>query len=260
MPDEVRIDYDLGARGPNLQSRVWELRGRSWVGAIQFVSVRAITGMLECLQMQVERGRMTIGDREYPYYLPLEALQPGRRSVALYRRLAALVWVGLSERAIELPVAWRFVQERRWTSMLEVGNVLGYWYDVPPHVVVDKYERGGGILNEDIATYVAPERFDLIVSISTLEHIGFDESPRDPAKFLRVVRKLEMMRAPRGRLFFSVPTGYNPAVDRAVLTGELGAYDLRAVVSDPGRGQRFREVPVLEAVNRPHGIVFASLG
>lgn len=255
-----RIEYDLGSTGRELQQRLWELRGLSWAGAVRLASVRAARGLLECGRLQVDRQHLALGGRDYPYYAPLEMFRPGRRTAPLYRRLAALLWVALSERVVELPVAWAYLRERPSTAVLEVGNVLGYWYDAPARVIVDRYERLPGVVNEDITTYHPAAPFDLIMSISTLEHVGFDESPRDPGKFLRALQHLESLRKPHGRMFISVPTGYNPSVEEAIRSGAFGAYELRAVVGDPGRRRGFHEVRVEEALSKPLGIVFATRG
>jgi hypothetical protein len=51
----------------------------------------------------------------------------------------------------------------------KIGNVLSH-YVISDHVIVDKYEFGNSILN-----YSPGTKFDLIVSISTFEHLGYDK-------------------------------------------------------------------------------------
>jgi SAM-dependent methyltransferase len=210
--------------------------------------------------MQLDQDRLTIGGREYRYYTPLEMLRSGRRTAPFRRRVAGLLWVGLAERCVELPVARQFLRERHWNTLLEIGNVLGYWYDLPPHVIVDKYERGPGILNQDLVDYRPAEPFDVVVSISTLEHIGFDESPRDPGKFLRAVRAVERLRAPGGAILLTVPLGYNPEVDRAVRSEEFADYETHALIGDPSRRRGYREVPVPDALSHGEGLLIATQG
>src|SRR5215207_4369431 len=95
-----------------------------------------------------------------------------------------------SERAVELPIAWRRVRRTDATSTLEIGNVLSNYFPVR-HLVVDKYERVPGVINEDVVDFSPPGKYDLIVSISTLEHVGWDPpEPRDPLKLLRAVDNL----------------------------------------------------------------------
>src|SRR5580700_9638633 len=53
-----------------------------------------------------------------------------------------------TERGVEIAVVKDFLQGRPGET-LELGNVLQHYYDVP-HDVVDKYESGPGVLNEDI--------------------------------------------------------------------------------------------------------------
>jgi hypothetical protein len=104
---------------------------------------------------------------------------------------------------------------------LEVGNVLSHYGRVS-HRIVDKYERGRGVENRDV---LAVEDRDLayVVSISTLEHVGWDESERDEEKALRALNHLRTLLAPSGRLFVSILLGHHPALTKAVFDGEARA-------------------------------------
>jgi hypothetical protein len=127
-----------------------------------------------------------------------------------------------TERAVELPVVWDAVRAHPPSRVLEVGNVLAHYYPVR-HAVVDKYERADGVINRDVVD-LRPERdYDLIVSISTLEHVGFDEpqGDRDPEKILRAVDALSACLSPRGRMLVTLPFGYNPHLDRLLDQGGL---------------------------------------
>jgi hypothetical protein len=118
-----------------------------------------------------------------------------------------------NERAVELPVMWRELRRHGGgAGVLEVGNVLGHYYDTG-HPVLDKYEQHGRVTwNEDVVAFRPPFAPELVLSVSTLEHVGFSESPRDPAKFRQAIDALAGWLAPGGRLVFTVPIGYNPAV------------------------------------------------
>ena len=117
------------------------------------------------------------------------------------------------ERTWELPFARRLLADATdaGRSMLEVGDVLGRPYG--DRVVVDRYERGDGIVSTDLLEYRPGCSFDRIRSVSTLEHLGFDEAPRRPGAFRRAFEHLyEERLAPGGRLVFTVPLGHNPEV------------------------------------------------
>jgi hypothetical protein len=118
-----------------------------------------------------------------------------------------------NERAVEVPLVWSELQRRGDSrGVLEVGNVLGHYFDIA-HPVLDKYERFRTVTwNEDIVAFQPPFASELVLSISTLEHVGHSESPRDPAKFRQAIDAIAGWLAPGGRLLFTVPLGYNPAV------------------------------------------------
>lgn len=151
----------------------------------------------------------------------------------------------LNERAVEVPLAQRTLTRRRG-EVLEVGNVLSH-YGTSGHTVVDRYERAPGVVNEDVADFVPGRALDLIVSVSTLEHVGFDEQPLDPDKPLRVVRMLADKLAPGGLLWATLPVGYNPALDDAVRAGRLPFTRIRALRRS-GPGLSWRETDVETAL------------
>ena len=74
-------------------------------------------------------------------------------------------------------------------------------------------------------------RFDLIVSVSTLEHVGLDEQRREPGKAAAAVRRLTSMLAPGGLLWMTVPVGYNPDLEQAIRRRRCA----RALVEHVGR-------------------------
>ena len=123
-------------------------------------------------------GEFTLGGESYP----------------LLRRRYGLTWV--TERAVEVPVAQRLLERHRDERVLEVGNVLSHYGPVA-HEVVDKYERAAGVRNADVLDLPSEPGYDLIVSVSTLEHVGRDEQPPEPERALRAFEHLRAAAPPR---------------------------------------------------------------
>ena len=129
-----------------------------------------------------------------------------------------------TERRVEAPVALTFVEAHlpSDSNWLEVGNTL-HRFRAAPHLVVDKYETAPSVLNFDVLDYHPAQKLGLVVSVSTLEHVGFDEVPAEAGKFERAVRHLYTNCLTEGGwLLVTLPTGYNPEVDRVLLEGSLG--------------------------------------
>ena len=148
----------------------------------------------------------------------------------------------LNERAVEVPLAAAVLAEAGDRRVLEVGNVLAHYLPVS-HPVVDKYEQAPGVHNVDVVDIDLPGPFDLVLAISTLEHVGFDEEVRDPGKPARAIAHLASLLAPGGRLWCTFPVGYNPALDEGLRTGGLGFTRLTAL-RRTGRDNRWEQVPV----------------
>jgi len=86
---------------------------------------------------------------------------------------------------------------------------------------VDKYEKAEGVINQDVIDFQPSKKYDLMVSISTLEHVGWDEKPRDPMKVLYAIKNLKELLAPRGKIVVTLPMGYNPVLDKFLRKGEI---------------------------------------
>jgi SAM-dependent methyltransferase len=150
----------------------------------------------------IKRGRFQFQGKTYPYF---------------YRRYNRTFD---NERIVEVPVVWDEVKRHAPAHVLEIGNVLGRYFP-RTHRVVDKYERAPGVTNADVVDFQPAQSYDLIATISTLEHVGWDEEPRDPVKFLRAVDHLATLLAPGGTLLVTLPMGYNPEVDRFLAEGRV---------------------------------------
>jgi len=122
-----------------------------------------------------------------------------------------------NERSVEVPIALELLGSYEGQPVLEVGNVLSYYVDTD-HEVLDKYEAAPGVINADAVGFDPGRKYGLILSISTLEHVGRDEEPREPGKPLAAIRNLAGLLASGGRMVATVPIGLNPDLDRLLLS------------------------------------------
>ena len=130
-----------------------------------------------------------------------------------------------NERSVEIPIAAAELERHAGGRVLEVGNVLSHYLPVA-HEVVDKYESAAGVANVDVVEHRGGP-YDLILSVSTLEHVGWDEDVRDEHKALRAIEHLAGLLAPGGELFVTFPLGHNHPLDAQLFAGELGFDETR---------------------------------
>lgn len=139
-----------------------------------------------------------------------------------------------NERRVEVPIIWDIIKDKESTKVLEVGNVLSHYFPIK-HDVVDKYEKGASVINEDILTYKPKKKYDYIVSISTIEHVGWDEAKKDKMKIIQTLNNLKGMLSRNGKIIFTVPLGYNPPMDDMIVNKKLNLdeqYYLKRVSRD----------------------------
>lgn len=128
-----------------------------------------------------------------------------------------------NERALEVSLIKYYYDQYAPDQILEVGNVLKHYFPLK-HQVVDKYEKHPEVINEDILTFKPQKnkKYSLILAISTLEHVGWDEYPRDPQKIPAVLTHLYSLLKKNGQIVFSVPLGYNHDLDNALRSRQIG--------------------------------------
>jgi SAM-dependent methyltransferase len=170
----------------------------------------------------------------------------GETYVCVHHRHKA-TW--LNERAVELSVAKGGLDAADHGRVLEVGDVLRHYFRCE-HPVVDKYEHGTQVIPVDVLDYRPRERYDLVLSVSTLEHVGWDEEPRDPDRALAAIEHLAGLLTPGGRLLVTLPVGYNRVLDRAIADGSTPFTSVRALRR--GSGGTWRELPPSEVWDAPY--------
>jgi hypothetical protein len=142
----------------------------------------------------------------------------------------------LNERRVEIPIAELFLagvgaragETGEAPAVLEVGNVLSHYGLAEPiaggtYRIVDLFEVAEGVENVDL--FDIEGEYDAIVSISTIEHVGWEGQPEDldPGAAIAALEHLRGLLAPGGQLLVTVPTGYHLPLDEVLLSGESGA-------------------------------------
>jgi hypothetical protein len=131
-------------------------------------------------------------------------------------------WTWRNERCVELALGRHVLAGRAPETVIEVGNVLPL-AGFGGHTVVDKYELGDGVRNVDIMEFEPDRRFGLAISISTLEHVGWDEVPQEPGKAQAALQRLAELA---DDLLITVPVGYHPEFERAFVDGPFDTVEL----------------------------------
>jgi len=188
---------------------------------------------------QLHRGTFRLDGRDFPYVV--HPYNPTWRN----------------ERIVELAVARDALERHRGERILEVGHVMGHYGHVG-HDVVDLYERAPGVHNVDIVAFDPAEKYDLIVTVSTLEHVGFDEDGDDePDKPVEAVGHLKRLLRPGGELCATVPLGYNQQLDRRVRADALG-FDRTSYLKRTSQLNRWQQVGVDEVRKARYGVPFPA--
>jgi hypothetical protein len=126
------------------------------------------------------------------------------------------------------------------------------------HTVLDKYEVIPGVLNDDIADFVPEVPFDSVVAISTLEHVGWDETPREPAKVFRAIDNVKnCVGNPGGRVLVTMPIGHNKALDAGLRAGDV-TFPEESWLVRRNRRNEWAEVERDEALSKEYGSPYTN--
>ncbi|MEE9378712.1 MAG: hypothetical protein V3V33_11840, partial [Candidatus Lokiarchaeia archaeon] len=125
-----------------------------------------------------------------------------------------------AERAVEIPIIIEILKRNKGKRILEIGNVLSHYFS-HKHDILDKYEKGEGVINEDIVNFYPKKKYDLIISISTLEHVGWHEAIKEPLKILNAIEHLKSYLTNKGEFVFTIPIGENPFLDNLLKENKI---------------------------------------
>lgn len=125
-----------------------------------------------------------------------------------------------NERTIELAIVFDMIKKFEGSKILEIGNVTQNYKIIEDIDILDKYEKGYRVINKDIMKY--DKQYDLIVSISTFEHIGQDEEEKRASKVFDAIEHCKKMLLPGGKLLITIPTCYNVYLDNIVTNNTIG--------------------------------------
>jgi hypothetical protein len=223
----------------NSQKHIYNSTANMWVSFIRRV------GMWEFVMMLV---RHALADRLIAR-LPKKTFSFNGATLEYFYAKYNITWV--TERVLEVPIGLYALREAGAAGTLEVGNVLGH-YIKAEHTVLDKFERQPGIINEDILSYQPGRTFDLIVSISTFEHIGYeDDGDPDAEKIRAAIDACQKLLSPKGRLLITVPFGYNPFLDRYLAEDRI--VPAKATFYEKVTNLDWKQTTKLEALKRKYG-------
>lgn len=129
-----------------------------------------------------------------------------------------------NERDIEIPFGADVLRRTRVQRVLEVGNAMQITHpDLRERDIVCMYDKQGGpqdVHRVDVLGWDGGP-YGLILSISTLEHIGYEyacaDGVCDQSRAIDAVTHLTRLLAPRGRLIFTIPIGFHNELVEHVL-------------------------------------------
>lgn len=143
----------------------------------------------------------------------------------------------ICERAVEVPVGIFLLEQAQSAgkSALEIGAVLPHYRPGWPedgHTVIDLHEVYPGVTNADVLTWEPPHLFDLIISISTLDHLHDYDEFREA-----LIRISFWLKPDRGLLYVTLPFGQPASVGGG---SWLDEFSLRASLWPPPCRYPFR--------------------
>jgi hypothetical protein len=176
-------------------------------------------------------------------FAPKKFFKYKEKEFPYFKHKKSLTWT--NERAIEIPIAKKYVDDYSGKKILEVGAVLPHYFPKIDKDTIDKFEKGEGIINEDVTTFKPSKKYDLIVSISTLEHVGFDDDVKDSEGTLKAINNLrDSCLNDGGKLVVTLPIGYNKWSDESLFSGKLGFQEMVAYKRE--KKNIWKEVPFQE--------------
>ncbi|MBP6857555.1 hypothetical protein KBC25_03975 [Candidatus Pacearchaeota archaeon] len=160
-----------------------------------------------------------------------------------------------NERTIEVPIAMNYIFQFKDKRILEIGDVLAHYY-TGTWDILDKYEKGNKIINQDVIDFKPYYKYDLIISVSTMEHVGFDEEDKNHFKIIQAIKNIKEDCLKKGGIgIITMPLGYNPSMDKSLFNGTLN-FDEKIFLKRINEKNEWKEVTENQARYAKYGKPF----
>lgn len=165
-----------------------------------------------------------------------------------------------NERNVEIPIVLPYLRRAYNANarVLEVGDTIRQYSEFKTHDILDKYEYREGVMNIDIIDFKPKEQYDLIVSVSTIEHIGWDlPDERDPEKIPEALGLIRKWLAPKGIAVITVPVGCNKDLDKRMRENMDSLHFSQVYyLTRFSKDNQWRETTREEALSKVYGMPF----
>jgi len=123
-------------------------------------------------------------------------------------------------RSVEIALGKLAFERFKGQYILEVGNTL-HQYIGGYHLCVDQFDPEQRVIQKDILGFEAFGAFDLVISISTIEHIGYDTTyhgneKKEGWRAVQATRHCYNLMRDGGSLLATWDIGANPFLDLAI--------------------------------------------
>ena len=113
------------------------------------------------------------------------------------------------------------------------------------------------LLEDEPVEFSPDEPYDATISISTLEHVGWDEVPRQPERVIGGFDAVARSTRRGGSSLITTPLGCNPVMDEAIGSGRI-QMPIQSGLVRIDRENHWVEVSVAEALTRQYGAPFPN--
>lgn len=157
----------------------------------------------------------------------------------------------MTERAVELALADRWLDQVASESIMEIGAVTPYYWPRRIHAVMDPYDIHPLVSRRDSMFNVDFRGRD-VLAISTIEHVGFGDCGPVIDGETSANALLKIIHEAR-RLLITIPYGFNPSVDDLWRSDTWCADVQKRYLVRSARGNDWVQVQSVDEVRRPYG-------
>ncbi len=158
-----------------------------------------------------------------------------------------------NEKAVEIPIFYEILKKFKFKTVVEIGNVLSHYFHIN-HKIIDLDKNIHNINNQISSSFYLNKKYDLIFSISILNHLNWQGIRSNSDILVTIIEKLKKYLTPKGKIIVSFSLSFDKDLINLLKKEKLRLSKIYCLIRT-SEDNRWKEIDYQDLFNRKYNIV-----